>query len=149
MSISDNSGRLSTRNAASSSSTPNRSTSTRPDLASVRPLSGLDPGSGGGGDTPPPPVNDPGKTNADNPFDGSEAGGEVGRPCAYIIRYFEWDTAEDERVCPECAPLDGQWFEEGKGPVPPLHDHCRCKLVYVWYDCYQSDGTWEKGGRPY
>jgi SPP1 gp7 family putative phage head morphogenesis protein len=32
-----------------------------------------------------------------------------------------WQTAEDERTCPECAPLDGQVFPLDKLPGPPLH----------------------------
>ncbi len=85
--------------------------------------------------------------NNGNAFDGSTATGES-RPCAKIIWYEEFETQEDERVCPECGPLDKRWYEVGKGPTPPLHDHCRCRRVLVWWDCFQSDGTWEKGGRP-
>ena len=42
-----------------------------------------------------------------------------------------WHTAEDERVCDECSPLDGQsesvWVS--RFPLgPPAHPHCRCWL---------------------
>ena len=47
-----------------------------------------------------------------------------------------WETANDERVCPICAPLDGQ-EREGAGYVhpdsgfsydgPPAHPRCRCR----------------------
>jgi len=40
-----------------------------------------------------------------------------------------WQTAEDERTCPECAPLDGQVFPLDKLIGPPLHCSCRCGLV--------------------
>lgn len=38
-----------------------------------------------------------------------------------------WRTASDERVCPECGPLDGRTWDAGAGgPQPPLHGNCRC-----------------------
>jgi hypothetical protein len=45
-----------------------------------------------------------------------------------------WETADDERVCPECGPLNGmempvnQPFEINKKKFwsPPLHVNCRC-----------------------
>lgn len=45
----------------------------------------------------------------------------------YPVRFERWETGTDERVCPECAPLGGRVFEEGEGPVPPLHVNCRCR----------------------
>jgi hypothetical protein len=51
------------------------------------------------------------------------AGGEV---------MTRWRTAEDERVCPECGPLDGQVWPEGEGPIPPLHNHCRCTREFAF-----------------
>jgi SPP1 gp7 family putative phage head morphogenesis protein len=39
-----------------------------------------------------------------------------------------WQTAEDERTCPECAPLDGQVFLLDKLSAPPYHPDCRCYL---------------------
>ncbi len=131
MSINDNSGVTAARPAAAA-----RDTSTRSGSGSARYQDvGLDPGAPGG------------SSSSDNPFDGATAGAES-RPCALVIWWEEWQTQEDERTCPECAPLDKQWFEVGKGPSVPLHDNCRCRRVLVWWDCYQSDGTWEKGGRP-
>lgn len=46
----------------------------------------------------------------------------------------EWVTAEDERVCPRCGPLDGvrvplgELFDTDEGQIdgPPLHINCRC-----------------------
>lgn len=34
-------------------------------------------------------------------------------------------------VCPVCSPLNGLRFERGRGPVPPLHPHCRCTRTPV------------------
>ena len=47
--------------------------------------------------------------------------------------WTRWRTAEDERVCPECGPLDGLAWPDGDGPTPPLHNHCRCarELAFV------------------
>jgi len=47
----------------------------------------------------------------------------------------EWMTADDERMCPDCAALDGETVgldEEFSGGVkaPPLHPGCRCDLGY-------------------
>ena len=138
MSISDNSGRIATRDAGV---TPpgSRGDATRPGSDSAR-YASVDIGG-----SPPPPDQGVAKPL---PVDGSGPEGDP-RPCAYVITYEEWATAGDERVCPECGPLDGAWFEVGTGPQPPLHDHCRCYRFVVWWDCYQSDGSWEKGGRPF
>ena len=46
-----------------------------------------------------------------------------------------WLTAEDEKVCPICAPLDhttkesGAWDEAGLPDGPPAHPRCRCQAV--------------------
>ncbi len=123
MSITDTSGNSSTRPDATA-----RADAARGDSSGAR-YQSVDVG--GGVDAP-----------------GAESGsGKSDRACAKIVWWDEWHTAEDEKVCPECSPLDHQWYEQGKGPVPPLHDNCRCKRIVVWWDCYQSDGTWEKGGR--
>ena len=136
MSISDNSGVTSTRPAST-----DRATSTRGDSTTAR-YQDLNAGGSGGTSSPgadPQPPKDQSGLDPEDPGL---------RPCAKVIWWEEWHTAEDERVCPECSPLDKRWYEQGKGPVPPLHDNCRCERVLVWWDCYQSDGTWEKGGRP-
>ncbi len=41
----------------------------------------------------------------------------------------EWSTAGDDRVCPECASLEGQVFtiEEARGMIP-VHPNCRCSF---------------------
>jgi hypothetical protein len=139
MSISDNSGRIATRASDQQGSAPSRAEVTRPGGDSAR-YEAIDIGG-----SPAPP--DQGEAKPLPPA-GSGPEGDP-RPCAYVITYEEWATAGDERVCPECGPLDGAWFEVGTGPQPPLHDHCRCYRFVVWWDCYQSDGSWEKGGRPF
>jgi SPP1 gp7 family putative phage head morphogenesis protein len=37
-----------------------------------------------------------------------------------------WQTAEDERTCPECAPLDGKVYPLDKFPMLPKHPGGRC-----------------------
>jgi len=53
---------------------------------------------------------------------------------------LEWITADDERTCPLCAPMDGQKVPRGQLFVqedgttvarPPLHIQCRCTLALV------------------
>jgi SPP1 gp7 family putative phage head morphogenesis protein len=48
-----------------------------------------------------------------------------------VITMMEWHTANDERVCPVCAPLEGQQFPVDGGQAPPAHVSCRCWLVPV------------------
>lgn len=52
-----------------------------------------------------------------------------------------WCTAEDERVCIYCGPLDGttinkdEYFQDSYGRkvlLPPLHPHCRCCIGYQY-----------------
>lgn len=43
-----------------------------------------------------------------------------------------WRTAADERVCPECGPLDGATWPVGIGPLPPIHVNCRCTREYAF-----------------
>jgi len=52
----------------------------------------------------------------------------------------KWATADDERVCDRCGPLDGvtigkdELFIDSTGHavlLPPLHPHCRCAVEYV------------------
>jgi hypothetical protein len=48
--------------------------------------------------------------------------------------WTRWETAEDERVCPECGPLDGKDWPAHEGPQPPLHNLCRCARVVAFVD---------------
>ena len=45
---------------------------------------------------------------------------------------YEWLTAKDERVCVDCADLDGKFFPIGnEEDLPPLHPNCLCTIVPV------------------
>ena len=47
------------------------------------------------------------------------------------VSKVKWLTAQDERTCPECAPLDGRVFKIDEAPGPPKHPACRCTVVSV------------------
>ena len=47
------------------------------------------------------------------------------------IKKVKWLTAQDERTCPECGPLDGQVFKIDDAPGPPKHPACRCSLSCI------------------
>ena len=46
-----------------------------------------------------------------------------------------WHTEADERVCHECAPLDGRIFDIDAVPRKP-HPRCRCWLTPVFDESY-------------
>ncbi len=48
------------------------------------------------------------------------------------VVWTRWATREDERVCPECGPIDDLVWPEDAGPSPPLHVNCRCERVYAF-----------------
>jgi SPP1 gp7 family putative phage head morphogenesis protein len=49
-----------------------------------------------------------------------------------VLKGWEWKTALDERVCPQCAPLDGKQFVFGSRQMtPPIHPRCRCTSLPV------------------
>lgn len=52
----------------------------------------------------------------------------------YPVVHERWQTSADERVCPECGPLQGAAWQEGEGPVPPLHVNCRCSRVQAYIE---------------
>lgn len=51
------------------------------------------------------------------------------------ISLYQFSAILDERTCPNCEELDGQYFEADDpqlGPLtPPLHPGCRCIWVAV------------------
>ena len=55
-----------------------------------------------------------------------------------VVTVRRWLTAEDERVCPICRPLDhktyesGAWDAAGVPDGPPAHPNCRCVAVVEW-----------------
>lgn len=60
----------------------------------------------------------------------------------YPVAYERWQTGADERVCPECGPLQGAVWPVGDGAVPPLHVNCRCTRVHAfveWRTRYVSE----------
>jgi SPP1 gp7 family putative phage head morphogenesis protein len=48
-----------------------------------------------------------------------------------IVEGYEWLSTLDSRTTTQCRSLDGQRFEVGEGPVPPLHYSCRSTTVPV------------------
>lgn len=45
------------------------------------------------------------------------------------FRYFRWSTAQDEKVCPICAPRDGLLYSELEIRYSyPAHPNCRCRI---------------------
>ena len=47
------------------------------------------------------------------------------------VEEVEWVTQQDEKVCAECEPLDGQIFKIDKVPMLPRHYGCRCYIIPV------------------
>lgn len=49
-----------------------------------------------------------------------------------VVTAMTWQTANDERVCPECGPLQGKTFAiDAAGALPPAHPNCRCWISPV------------------
>jgi len=45
---------------------------------------------------------------------------------------WRFNTANDEKVCPRCGPLNGEEFGMGDATdMPPLHPRCRCWITAV------------------
>ena len=53
---------------------------------------------------------------------------------ADIIKAVRWVSTLDDRVCLQCAALDGQEFPVGEGPRPELHVADRCTVTPVLDD---------------
>lgn len=61
-----------------------------------------------------------------------------------IIRGYRWVSTLDTRTSSICRGLDGQEFEMGSGPVPPIHPNCRSTTVPLLdpvYDILERGGT--------
>lgn len=70
---------------------------------------------------------------------------EVDAETVYPVVWTRWATAEDERVCPECGPLDGAVWEADDGPASPLHVNCRCQRLYAFTEWRtRPTTTWEQ-----
>ena len=51
-----------------------------------------------------------------------------------VVERISWQTANDERVCPVCGPLQGKKAPLGGdfgGLLPPAHPSCRCWILGV------------------
>lgn len=49
-----------------------------------------------------------------------------------VVTGWRWNTANDEKVCPICRPLDGQQFgADDLEHLPPAHVNCRCWITPV------------------
>jgi len=49
-----------------------------------------------------------------------------------FVNQVKWNTNQDDRVCPICAPLDGQLFDPNNiAELPPAHVNCRCWIQPV------------------
>lgn len=44
------------------------------------------------------------------------------------VEYAKWVTAQDEKVCEECAPRDGKIYKLKEFPPKP-HYNCRCRKI--------------------
>lgn len=48
-----------------------------------------------------------------------------------VLSGYEWLTARDERVCPQCAGLNGKVYKLADRTRPPAHINCRCTIIPV------------------
>lgn len=48
-----------------------------------------------------------------------------------IVKGYRWVSTLDSRTSSRCRTLDGEEFEIGKGPLPPIHPNCRSTTVPV------------------
>lgn len=46
-----------------------------------------------------------------------------------IVIGYRWVSTLDSRTSEICRSLDGQVFEFGKGPIPPVHPNCRSTVI--------------------
>ncbi|GAA4652073.1 minor capsid protein [Kistimonas scapharcae] len=53
-----------------------------------------------------------------------------------LIDRYQFNATLDSRTSPTCRSLDGQVFEFGKGPTPPLHIRCRSTTLPVLSEKY-------------
>jgi len=60
------------------------------------------------------------------------------------VERYEWLSTLDDRTSDQCQALDGQQFEMGKGPLPPIHPNCRSSITAVLppeFDFLREDAT--------
>lgn len=66
-----------------------------------------------------------------------------------IVKGYTWVSTLDRRTTPQCRSLDGQVFEPGKGPMPPIHIRCRSTTIPKLskeFDYLEEDATRASGG---
>lgn len=56
---------------------------------------------------------------------------EAYRRNADVIEGYEWLTARDERVCPQCRGYNGRIEPLNSSFRPPAHPNCRCTVIPV------------------
>ena len=54
-----------------------------------------------------------------------------------VIDKYEWVSTLDSVTSKICRTLDGEQFEFGKGPVPPIHPNCRSTTIPVLNEKYK------------
>ena len=54
-----------------------------------------------------------------------------------VVSHYEWVSTLDGKTSAVCRSLDGQEFEFGKGPIPPIHPNCRSTTVPVLNEKYR------------
>lgn len=47
------------------------------------------------------------------------------------VEMVEYLTANDERTCDTCMPMNGNVYPVNEAPVVPLHPNCRCTWIPV------------------
>lgn len=50
------------------------------------------------------------------------------------VTKMEWITAEDERTCPVCAPMNGKVYDIKGDISAPIHPSCRCSVCASFDD---------------
>lgn len=50
---------------------------------------------------------------------------------ADLVKKYQWVSTLDSHTSTKCKSLDGQQFEAGKGPKPPIHPNCRSTTIAV------------------
>lgn len=60
---------------------------------------------------------------------------------ADVLDGYEWLTASDERVCPQCAALDGTTYRLADTFRPPAHPNCRCTVIPVIRSEFQAPSS--------
>lgn len=77
---------------------------------------------------------------------------EIFKANSDVVKGYRWVSVLDERTSDICAELDGQVFQHGQGPLPPMHNNCRSDIEPDILPQFASDdygGNTEKKGYYY